>query len=374
MLASDILASRKGIGRKTLAMMTLIAALLLPQACRSIDLWAFALLTAADSAITGASPQAMWLSLLRSVVAVASCALPLKLSTVLSAPTRNVVLIQSAIALLAVQAAVIAYLKVPLGLPSTLLAFLLGTISGITLKRMAARDEKMIALETELSLRQKENIESQLQLVRQDEVERRLLAADLHDQVLHDLKVLRQDMKEKVTAVDPSVAHSLDEQLGAAMLEIRQVMDNLCPVEIEHLGFCDALESCIDRRAGKAGYKTLFRSHASEADLSSLSKLDQVLLYRLVQEIINNICKHAGATVVEGEIVGENGCLIIRINDNGKGMDADALRTESRGMRYMRQRASLVGATVGWKPGKSDVGVCVEITVLPRNEMEKESG
>lgn len=373
MLASDILASRKGIGRKTLASMTLVAAALLPQTLWSIDYWLCSLLTAGTITAETASSAAGWVWPARVAVSLIACALPLKLSR-LSAATRNVVLIQSALALLAVESALIAYLKIPLGLSSTIAAVFLGIISGITLKRMAVREDRMIALETELSLRQKENIESQLQLVRQDEVERRLLAADLHDQVLHDLKVLRQDMKESVSAVDPSVAHNLDEQLGAAMLEIRQVMDNLCPVEIEHLGFCDAIESCIDRRAAKSGYKTLFRASAGEDDLSSLSKLDQVLLYRLVQEIINNICKHAGATVVEGEIVAENGSLIIRINDNGRGMDADALRTESRGMRYMRQRASLVGATVGWRSGKNDVGVCVEITVLPREKMEKDSG
>jgi len=101
--------------------------------------------------------------------------------------------------------------------------------------------------------------------------------------------------------------------------------------------------------------------------------VEQSLLYRLVQESITNICKHAGATVVRGTVEMEGEHLLIKVTDNGRGIDPAKLREDSRGVRYMRQRADLIGATIAWRPGEDGKGTTVEIRIILAGRKDAES-
>jgi signal transduction histidine kinase len=163
---------------------------------------------------------------------------------------------------------------------------------------------------------------------------------------------------------------TLDEQLGNAIVNVREVMDNLSPMEIEHIGLRDAIESCLERGARRSSYKLRFRSEVPAEALNRLSKIEQLLLYRLVQETVNNICKHAGAKTVVAEIASKESALVVSIMDDGIGIDPELFAKESRGMRYMRQRANLIRGTVAWKAGEHGKGVTVEIKVF-QEDVEK---
>lgn len=213
----------------------------------------------------------------------------------------------------------------------------------------------------ELMLRNRELKETKLQLVKQDEVERRILAGDLHDQVLNDLKNLRQQFQAYARQPTAEVARAIEDMLGRAMNEIREVMDSLCPSALEHLGPAAAFEDCLRRGAERGGFKARFRNSVSGGELGLLSMVEQSLLYRIVQETITNICKHAGAQTVRMVVSLENAWLTITISDDGCGLNPDKLQHESRGIRYMRQRADLLGATLSWSPAESGRGTKVEI-------------
>lgn len=95
-----------------------------------------------------------------------------------------------------------------------------------------------------------------------------------------------------------------------------------------------------------------------------LSLIEQSLLYRLVQESITNICKHAEAKTVRATLEKEEETtLVVRITDDGKGIDPTKMRADSRGLRYMRLRAELIGATISWMAGENAKGTTVEIRV-----------
>ncbi len=209
-------------------------------------------------------------------------------------------------------------------------------------------------------LQNKDLIEARLELIKQDEVDRRMLAADLHDQVLNDLKTLRQEISDlkSLTADD---AKRLDQLVNRSMSGVRDVMDNLSPVDIEHLGLTESLRSCVEKAGERGGVSVSFESSAAAALDSRLSKIEATLLYRLVQESTNNILKHAGAEKIMGQVREEDGDLIVRIVDDGRGIESDKFASESRGMRYMRLRADLIGATLAWKARKSGSGTIVEI-------------
>jgi len=85
----------------------------------------------------------------------------------------------------------------------------------------------------------------------------------------------------------------------------------------------------------------------------------------LVQETVTNICKHAQADTVRGSIEQSDGRLKVVIADDGKGFDFVILNSDSRGLRFMRQRADLIGAAISWQHGDDGKGTIVEIEIEP---------
>ncbi len=243
------------------------------------------------------------------------------------------------------------------------IAVFAGTLGGYVLRRLDLQRRKEESQFYELYLRNRELQETKLQLVKQDEIERRMLAADLHDQVLNDLKAVRHKLDSYIAAPDSAVADSIKSLLNQAMDEIREVMDSLCPSALEHLGLVAAMEDCLRRGSERGGFKVRFKSKLQNEQLDVLTMVEKSLLYRLVQESVTNICKHAGASIVRGLVDLDGEHLSIKVTDNGRGMDPAKLREDSRGVRYMRQRADLIGATIAWRSGEDGKGTTVEIRI-----------
>lgn len=221
----------------------------------------------------------------------------------------------------------------------------------------------------ELKIRNRELHETRLTMVKQDEVERRMLAADLHDQVLNDMKQLVQRFENYVESQDVEDLSRVRTLSTKVMHEIREVMESLCPSVLEHLGLEAALEDCLRKGAERASFKVRFRSKIESDDLKGLSLVEQSLLYRLVQESITNICKHAEASTVRIVVEKVDNDLLITINDDGKGLDPAKSRQDSRGLKYMRLRADLIGATIAWKAGDNNRGTKVEIRMDLREKV-----
>lgn len=248
--------------------------------------------------------------------------------------------------------------------PVGFFAAILGGIgSGLVLRYREDARRRMESHYYELKLKNKELLETRLDLLKQDEMERRILAADLHDQVLNDLKQVAQRFDKYTTEPDPENAEKIKAMTNQVMSEIREVMESLSPSVLEHLGLGAAIEDCLRRGSERSGFKSRFKGKIDSSDLDCLSMVEQGLLYRLVQESITNICKHAGASTVRATMELEDGELLIKITDDGKGIDPAKVRGDSRGLKYMRYRADLIGATIGWKPGEQGKGTTVEIRV-----------
>lgn len=271
------------------------------------------------------------------------------------------------------------------------LAILIATTAALTgakvLRALTRRTSSTQSHNYELMLRNVELTQARLQMVRKDEVERRLLAADLHDQVLNDLKTAKQNFsvyKEQHaygTELHSETAAQIERLLVQAMEDIREVMDSLCPSVLEHLGLIAAVDECLRRACRTAGLKRRFNCRLVEDDLSGFSTTQCALIYRLIQESVNNACKHAGGKMLSINIekvkTGKDGCgkhvfeeerlgegrfeMIVQVVDDGKGIDLTAgSHDETRGIRYMKQRADLIGAKIGWHSnnnGANSLGV-----------------
>ncbi len=268
------------------------------------------------------------------------------------------------ICLLALVSVGLLHLFFPLAVKPAMLvlSILFGTIFGWLLKMLEERRRKVEAQLVELKLREKELLESRMVLVKQDETERRLLAADLHDQVLNDLKALKTKIDKFGKTGESELPGQILAGVDSSMVEIRNIMDALSPVVLEHFGLASAAEECLERGGQRAGFMIDFENKVDAKILKGLSQVEQQLLYRLIQESITNTCKHSKAKRVSISLESEAAQLLIRIKDDGTGIAAAAM-ADSRGLRYMRLRAGLIGAAVAWlsPDPKSGKGTVVEI-------------
>lgn len=235
-----------------------------------------------------------------------------------------------------------------------------GIIVGLGIKSIRTSKLAAEAGIHEADALRRELLEAKLQMIKEDEVERRVLAGDLHDQVLNDLKVLRNKIAD-TESLDQATKVEIDKLIVDSMHQIREVMDSLSPAVLEHLGLAAALEDCIRVGCERGNLKARFKCEIEDSKLNFLSATEQTLLYRLVQESVNNIRKHAQATMVKGRVSIDGGSLLLEISDDGVGFDAGDKFPDSRGLRYMRQRASIIGAKVDWLSGDNEKGTRVVI-------------
>jgi len=216
---------------------------------------------------------------------------------------------------------------------------------------------------------QGELIDGLLQFVTLAEGERKLLAADLHDQTLSDLRELarlaRRLFEKPEEAMTQEVRNGLAKLifgLESAMDEVRRAMENLSPSALDTLGLVPAIESCLTRAAesSERPFLTRFACPAKLDDVE-LTDTEQLLVYRIVQEALNNISKHASARFVEIVIIRESDGLLIRVSDDGKGMTVSGDLRRARGIDNMRYRARLIGAELTWLRATGRRGTVVEL-------------
>lgn len=260
------------------------------------------------------------------------------------------------------------YLHISLAPVTFVVSIILGLAGGFAIRLWDDGDVRMQSQFYQLKVRNNELRDVRLQMVRQDEVERRMLAADLHDQVLNDMKRLRKKFEAYTKDRTDEQKAEIDQILAATMVEIREVMDSLCPSALEHLGLTAALEDCARKAGEKGGFKARCKSKIEAADVEKLSLVEQSLLYRLVQEALTNVIKHAEAKTVRINTEKDGESLVVTVSDDGKGLPEGKANEESRGLRYMRQRADLIGATISFRAGDAvanpgNPGTVVEIRV-----------
>jgi signal transduction histidine kinase/ligand-binding sensor domain-containing protein len=188
-------------------------------------------------------------------------------------------------------------------------------------------------------------------LMASQEGERQRIAGELHDSLGQQLLVItnRAMLGERVVGDPERAKKEFDEIIASAALaidEIRAISYNLRPIHLDRLGLTASIEEMIERIAS-AG--TIQLSADVEPLDGVLSKADEINCYRIVQESINNIIKHAGATKAYVEVFREHGELRITVRDNGRGFDEAATRqrpSTGLGLTSIAERAHMLGGAL----------------------------
>jgi two-component system, NarL family, sensor histidine kinase UhpB len=186
--------------------------------------------------------------------------------------------------------------------------------------------------------------------MRAQEEERRRLARDLHDEVnqalaaiLLRLEALAQDTPPERA---PEVAE-LKRLVNQAMEELLTLARQLRPSALDDHGLLPAVQAQLKRFSARTGIEVRLRT---EGDPNELPEVMQTAIYRVAQEALANVARHAGATIVEVDLDEGEGRAKLRVRDDGSGFDPGAIpRAGSErpgmglGLGGMAERARLVG-------------------------------
>jgi signal transduction histidine kinase len=138
------------------------------------------------------------------------------------------------------------------------------------------------------------------------------------------------------------------EQVSTAIAQLRHLITDLRPASLDELGVQPALEALVERVGAVNGLEIdlhIDLAHASGRPAERHSPAVETTIYRIIQEALTNIAKHAGATRVEVGVAEANGVVTIQVSDDGRGFDPDA-RADGFGVLGMRERAALVGGSL----------------------------
>lgn len=177
------------------------------------------------------------------------------------------------------------------------------------------------------------------------ERERAAIARELHDELGQVLTALRMDavwLKHRLMLTDEEAARRAEGMCASIdqnIQEIRSIALRLRPRVLDDLGLVDALEWFTIDFERRTGIACIFRSQP----LAQVSDALSTAAYRIVQEALTNVARHAQASYAEVNLSQQNEELHICVSDNGVGFDVEkALDHEGLGIAGMRERASLV--------------------------------
>ena len=240
---------------------------------------------------------------------------------------------------------------------STALAILLA-LALLALLWAILERRRIVATSAALVEANRDLADARLNLANEAERERRRIARDLHDQTLADLRhlaLLTDQIKPNGDSAGKQTS-TLRTEIESISQEVRRICEDLSPSVLQNVGFAAALEFALTHAVQDAPVEKRFEYefHCDETieEQSQLPASVQMQIYRIVQEAVNNIWRHAAATEVKMFVASSPaGDFSLRIEDNGRPFDShNNNNSEGRGLPNMKARAGLIDARISWEP------------------------
>jgi len=174
------------------------------------------------------------------------------------------------------------------------------------------------------------------------EAERRRVAGELHDEVGQTLTAMLLQIERVAAGLPAELRGELDELRETARVgahDVRRIAQRLRPDGLEELGLQSALLALSTAFAAEARLPT----ERQIARHLALSREEELVVYRVAQEALANVARHARARRAEVRLGEEHGAVVLRVRDDGRGIE-DTDLSSSYGIRGMHERAMVIGA------------------------------
>lgn len=210
---------------------------------------------------------------------------------------------------------------------------------------------------------------ARLELVREEE--RTRIARELHDELGQTLTAIRMNLRRvKTTARNVGLLAELaciESMVEETTQTVRRIARELRPRILDTLDLGGAIKLKVDEFSKRNGLRCRCRVPSSETDLPEQVKAH---IYRIFQEAMTNIARHAHPSRVEVELMVSDDLLRLTVTDNGKGFPSGALASNTLGITGMSERANQIGATLMLTTVPQIAGTCVELQLpLPVGKM-----
>jgi len=211
------------------------------------------------------------------------------------------------------------------------------------------------------------------QLIESEECERRRIAGELHDSLGQHLAIIRQRARAgREQCTDAEVGRELTTIVAVAQridAEVKDIAHGLRPHQLETIGLSKTLRQMVHSVADACGLECV--SDIAAVD-DAVPREAQIHIYRIVQECLNNIVKHARATRAEVVVASSGRGLEIRVGDNGVGfhqgtVESPASNGHGFGLMGIRERARILGGALEIRTG-SGQGTAVSLTIAAEHD------
>jgi len=230
---------------------------------------------------------------------------------------------------------------------------------------------RLAQLEIERSREEARALSRHLQTIREEEKAR--IAREVHDELGSTLTGLKIDLDWLIEHQDGTPENTREKYaammtlVGHAVAATRKIVTDLRPSILDDLGLASAMRWQIAEYQKHS--EMHFEFESPDPDLA-IDRATALVLFRIFQETITNVARHARATEVHVALTSSETSLVLRIHDNGVGIaPADVMRPTAHGIRGMRERALQIGGTLV-VTGEPAEGTTVVVTV-PRHLSEK---
>ena len=189
---------------------------------------------------------------------------------------------------------------------------------------------------------ERERRQSGRRAIAAQESERRRVAVELHDEVGQMMTAVLMRLERLRDGVQPDrIAELVDaqESVRGSLEDVRRIAQELRPETLEYLGLSTAVQTMCDRLTARTGLDIVCDVAGL---LPALDPETELAVYRIAQEALTNVVRHAEAANAWVAIGSTADGLVLRVCDDGRGMNGQS--TDSGGLRGMRERAVSVGA------------------------------
>ena len=203
-----------------------------------------------------------------------------------------------------------------------------------------------------------------LGILNAQEEERRRIAESLHNGVGQLLFATKLNFDRVEALVPKEVFQGANQLLDEAIQETRRVSHELVPASLDKVGLAKALQDLCQQYS-----KTRIRVHCEVVGLATrLESSLEVALYRICQELLTNVTKHAEATSADILLVEEDNELTLKVRDNGKGISSAPGKPTGIGLRTIQDRVALLNGTFSLHTPDTGLGtqITIQIPVVAR--------
>ncbi|WP_394757942.1 ATP-binding protein [Flavobacterium sp.] len=227
------------------------------------------------------------------------------------------------------------------------------------------RARKKINDQEIIQLHQEKKIDATQNMIQGEEQERTRLARDLHDGlggILTGVKFQLNSMKGNVILSEENAGTFTKSisQIDNAIAEMRRVAHNMMPEALLKFGLEETLRSYCESVSQNSELTVSYQSFGME---ERLEQTTEIVLYRIVQELLNNTIKHAKATKSNIQLSRNGNIISLTVEDNGKGFDVNAIKKNGIGLSNINHRVEYLNGKIDIQSDSKGTSTHIEFEI-----------